>query len=278
VPHTLRPSSGPRAHGDSSVGVTRTVHDGLALRVRRVAPAQASALSASASALSAPRTERDVVLVHGLGLSSEYLEELAVSLSVVGPVYLLDLPGFGGVPRPARTPSVPDLARLVAAWAAEAGLDDPVLLGQSLGTQIVVEMLAADPGLSSHAVLVGPTVDPTGRSSYAQLGRFLRSAPSESSRTRRLAVRAYARSGPTWIARVLQSTLRYPTEEHLPAVEASVLVLRGSRDRIAPRAWAEHVALLVPRARSAEVEGAGHLVVHDHAAEVAALVLDHLSR
>lgn len=272
MPHTLRASSAPRALSGSPVDVTRTVHDGLALRVRRLAPA-AAALSGRV-----PGAERDVVLVHGLGLSSQYLERLATSLSAVGPVYLLDLPGFGGVPRPRRTPSVPDLARLVAAWVAEADLDDPVLLGQSMGTQIVVEMLAADPGLSSHAVLVGPTVDPSGRSSSAQLVRFLRSAPAESSGTRRLAVREYARSGPSWIARVLQSTLRYPTEDRLPAVEASLLVLRGSHDRIAPAAWAERVTALAPRARSAQVEGAGHLVVHDHAGEVAALVLDHLSR
>lgn len=273
MPHTLRTPLAPRTRTGRSVDVTRTVHDGLALRVRRLAPAPAPALSAGT-----PRTERDVVLVHGLGLSSEYLERLATSLSTVGPVHLLDLPGFGGVPRPARTPSIPDLARLVAAWAAEAGLDDPVLLGQSMGSQVVVEMLAADPGLSTHAVLVGPTVDPAERSSRAQLVRFAQSAVFESPHTQRLAVRAYARSGPSWIARVLQSTLRYPTEERLPEVEASLLVLRGTHDHIASAAWVERVTGLAPRARSVEVVGAGHLVVDDHADEVATLVLDHLNR
>lgn len=249
----------------------RLVHRGLALRVRR--------LAAVAADPSVPQPSgRDVVLVHGLGLSSAYLERLARALTSVGPVHLLDLPGFGGVPRPARTPSVTDLAGLVDAWVAEAGLRDPVLLGQSLGTQVVVEMLAARPGVSRHAVLVGPTVDPAGRTAAAQLARFARSAPSESPRTRRIAVRSYLRAGVPWIARVLRSTLEYRTEDRLPAVEASLLLVRGTGDRICPPGWVARAAALAPRARAVEVHGAGHLVVHDHADEVAALVVSHLAR
>lgn len=248
----------------------RLVHRGLALRVRRLA-----AVSGDPSAPQPPG--RDVVLVHGLGLSSEYLERLARALTSVGPVHLLDLPGFGGVPRPARTPSVTDLAGLVDAWVVSAGLRDPVLLGQSLGTQVVVEMLAARPGVARHAVLVGLSVDPAGRTAAAQLGRFARSAPFES-RTRRIAAHAYLRAGVPWIARVLKSTLEYRTEDRLPAVAASLLLVRGTQDRICPPGWMSRAAVLAPRARAAEVAGTGHLVVHDRADEVAALVMSHIGR
>lgn len=248
----------------------RLMHQGLALRVRR--------LAAVATDPSVPHPPgRDVVLVHGLGLSSEYLERLARALTSVGPVHLLDLPGFGGVPRPARTPSVTDLAGLVDAWVTSAGLRDPVLLGQSLGTQVVVEMLAARPGVARHAVLVGLSVDPAGRTAAAQLGRFARSAPFESG-TRRIALRAYLRAGVPWIARVLRSTLEYRTEDRLPAVEASLLLVRGTEDRICPPGWMSRAAALAPRARAVEVAGTGHLVVHDRADEVAALVMSHIRR
>lgn len=289
MPHTLRASSAPRSLTGLTVDHTRTGYDGLALRVRRVAavpdrPAGAEldeptdVVPDQPSGVRDPGQRRAVVLVHGLGLSSQYLERLAASLSPVGPVYLLDLPGFGGVPRPGRTPSIPDLARLVARWVREAGLVDPVLLGQSMGAQVVTEMLAADPGLSTRAVLVGLTVDDTERTARAQLGRFAQSAIFESARTLRLATRAYARSGVPWITRVLRSTLEYPTEERLPAVEASLLVVRGSHDHIASRAWVERMAGLAPRARVVEVAGAGHIVVDDHADEVAALLVEHLGR
>lgn len=75
----------------------------------------------------------DVVLVHGIGVSGRYFTPLARVLSGSARVCVLDLPGFGGSPRPAAPLSIREHAEVVAGVIAAAGLRRPVLVGHSMG-------------------------------------------------------------------------------------------------------------------------------------------------
>lgn len=226
-----------------------------------------------------PLAERhDIVLVHGLGVSSQYFERLAVHLGRVGAVHLLDLPGFAGVPRPHGHLEIEDFAGLIARWVEHAGLTRPTLVGHSMGSQVVTEVLASHPGLASHAVLVGPPVNARERSIPRQALRLLQSSWFESPRTRQVALGGYLECGPHWFASVLPRMLRYPVEDRLPDVDVPVLVVRGEHDHVAPRAWVETLADAAPRGRWVEVPGASHAVIYEHSRETAALVLDHVVR
>ncbi len=226
-----------------------------------------------------PREERrDVVLVHGIGVSSRYFGPLASALGERGVVHMIDLPGFGDVPHPDRRLDIEDFASVVAGWLRHEGLVRPTVVGHSMGAQVVTELLAKSPELAGHAVLVGPTTDPSARSAVRQGLRLLRTSVHESRRTRHTIALDYLLSGPTWYARVLPSMIRYRTEERIAQVPVPVLVLRGEHDAIAPRAWVQRVAAAAPDGRWAEVPGAGHAVFADHAAEVAALVRAHQDR
>ncbi|MBN8882934.1 MAG: alpha/beta fold hydrolase, partial [Salana multivorans] len=108
--------------------------------------------------------DRHYVLVHGLGVSSEYFEPIAARLARTGTVHLLDLPGFDGVPHHGRRLGIGGYADVVAAWVRREGLADPVLVGHSMGAQVVVEVLARYPDLATRAVLVGPPVNASERS------------------------------------------------------------------------------------------------------------------
>ncbi|MEO8381202.1 MAG: alpha/beta fold hydrolase [Acidobacteriota bacterium] len=92
---------------------------------------------------------RDVVLVHGLGLSSEYFEPLARALFAQG-----------------RNPVAPDLpwnpagpeehARELAAWADALGIRDAHWLGHSIGANAVAHLSRLRPDLVRTALYVGP--------------------------------------------------------------------------------------------------------------------------
>ncbi|HVE93173.1 MAG TPA: alpha/beta fold hydrolase, partial [Actinomycetota bacterium] len=83
---------------------------------------------------------RPVVVVHGLGLSSRYMERFSRALVGVGPVYAVDLPGFGRSFRPEQPLDVPGLADALVAWMRGAGIGPAVLVGNSLGSQVVLDV------------------------------------------------------------------------------------------------------------------------------------------
>ena len=107
-----------------------------------------------ASRQAGPR--RDLVLVHGLGMSSAYFRPFAEALYAQGwnPI-APDLPGFGesadgGIEGPEGH------AEILAAWARRSGITSAVWIGHSLGANAVAHLAAAHPGLVRAAIGLGP--------------------------------------------------------------------------------------------------------------------------
>lgn len=220
-------------------------------------------------------SERTFVMVHGIGVSSDYFEPLAHALHEHGNVLLLDLPGFGGLPRPDRPLTIAGFADIVHAGIEAEGVQDPVLIGHSMGAQVVVDLLARH-HLASRAVLIGPVVNPAEPSLRQQAWRFFQSATHETGRVRLLASRAYVRCGPAWFVEVLPAMMRYPMREKLPQVQADTLLITGEHDTVVPAPWVEEMLTLLPRARHELIPGAAHNVVYEHWQPVADLTLEHL--
>lgn len=246
--------------------VARLRLDGLALRV------------STYDAHPAADATRTFVLVHGLGASSATFVDLAVLLRRHGTVHLLDLPGFGRVPRPGRPLTMGDLALLVARWVGRTGVRDAVLVGHSMGTQVVVEVPVTSPGTASHVVLVGPTVDDSAPTAPRQLARLAASAVAEPPRVLAVLARSYAECGPRWYATELTRMLEHRVADRLREVDVPVLVVRGAHDRVAPAGWAARLARVAPRGRAVTVPGAAHAAMQSHARDVADLVLEHAAR
>lgn len=229
--------------------------------------------------------DRAFVLVPGIGVSSNYFERLATRLNDYGPVHALDLPGFGGVPHPERPRlTIRQYADLVGTVIDQLGLKDPVLVGHSMGTQVVADLAArypgefAGPGPLSTVVLLGPVLSPEHRRLRTATAKFLRSALKESPRVALLAVQAYLLCGPRWFSRILPEMLRYPIEDVLPAVSANTLVVSGSEDALCPPEWLDQVAELLPSCRVTVIPGAAHSIMHAHADVVAQLSVLHARR
>lgn len=220
---------------------------------------------------------RPFVLVPGIGVSSNYFERLAPNLNEFGPVHALDLPGFGGVPHPSSRLSIRGYADLVGRVIDELELDDPIVVGHSMGTQIVTDLAARRPEIST-LVLIGPVVNADERRILTQARRFLQCAIREPGRVKALALSSYLLCGVKWFSRVLPEMLHYRIEDQLPHVQASTLVIRGQHDFNAPAAWVDRIADLLPRSRAYEIPNAAHSVMHAHAEEVAELCVEHARR
>ena len=216
------------------------------------------------------RTRPPVVLVHGIGVSGEYFLRLADELAAGHDVYALDLPGYGTTPKPERPLGVPELGEVVARVIAQLGLEAPVVVGHSMGCQVVVDTVRNHPGLCAGYVLLGPTVDPDAHSVLAQSWRLLRDTLREPPGTNAVILRDYARMGPVRYLRTVRRMLADRIEDDVRGCRVPGLVVRGARDPIAPGRWARRLARLAPDAGLLEIPGAAHAVQHTRPQELAA--------
>jgi len=249
----------------SSYTVDRFDHDGLTMLVRRYARGEGSDTASPLTFL----------LVHGIGVSPDYFSRLSEQLRPHGIVYAVELPGFGATPRPDRALGIEDFAALLIAFSEVWNLDNPVLVGHSMGTQIVTEMAVRKPALSDRVVLMGSVVDPQAPTPFGQGFRLFRDMLVEPPSANWIVLMDYLRCGPRWYLTELPAMLTYPLEERLPLLQAYTLVVRGARDPVAPAEWSERLAELVPRSVRLDVPKAAHVVQHRAAPVVAAAILDH---
>jgi pimeloyl-ACP methyl ester carboxylesterase len=229
-------------------------------------------------ATTADAPARVFLLVHGIGVSSKYYRRLIPELVPHGTVFAVDLPGFGDAPKPEprRRLGVEDYALLLVDFLADAGISHAVLVGQSMGTQMVTEMAARHPGLASHVVLIGPVVDPTAPTALGQSLRLAHDICIEPPSANLVVMTEYIRCGPRWYLTELPSMLDYPMLERLASVHAPTLVMRGAHDPIAPAAWTQRVTEALPHATRFDVPQAAHLAQFRSPRVVAGAILEHL--
>jgi pimeloyl-ACP methyl ester carboxylesterase len=221
-----------------------------------------------------------VVLVHGIGSSSGYFRRLVRALAADWWVLAPDLPGHGSSPQPPRPLSVAEHAEVLGALLVERGLVGdraPVLLGHSMGAQIIAALLSGTPGAARRAVLVGPTVDDRARSVLRQARRLWWNAAREPTSLVPVQLWAYLQCGPRTYAATLRHILTDRVEDHLRAVLVPVVLVRGARDPVARRPWVDRLRAGSPTTTAVEVPHGHHVVHWSHAGVVAAVCAGDLS-
>ena len=214
-----------------------------------------------------PAERPPVVLVHGYGMSSRYMVPLAEALGRDFRVYAPDLPGFGRSDKPERALDIPDLGDALAAWMTVVAVGPAVLIGNSLGCQILIELALRHSERVACLVLQAPTPDPAARTVHQQILRqALNLRYDATARMSWIVLSDFFSAGPRRLAHTLRHLLRHPIENRLTEVGIPALVLRGTRDPVVPRAWASRAADLLPQGRLIEVAGAAH-IMNFHAPE-----------
>lgn len=201
---------------------------------------------------------RCFVLVHGIGASSRYFLPLVRALQPDARVLAMDLPGFGGSPRPQRVLTIPDLARVVGAVVEQSNVTRAVLVGHSMGCQVVAELDAQQPGLAGGLVLVGPTVDPGNRSPLRHFLMLAHNSLYEPWWVNAVLTADYLRCGIRHYVRTLRPMLTHRIERLLTTSPTPAVVVRGSRDRVAGRRWSTSAARMLARGRVVEIPHQAH--------------------
>jgi 2-hydroxy-6-oxonona-2,4-dienedioate hydrolase len=217
-----------------------------------------------------------IILVHGLGVSSRYMIPTALRLASQCSVYALDLPGFGRSEKPRRVLNLTELAEVLAAWMRECKLTHAVLLANSIGCQVIVDLATRHPELVERLVLVSPTVDRGARTASRQFFRLLLDVPREPLTLALIALVDYLEAGMGRAAQTFGYALQDRIEEKLPHVRQPTLVVRGGRDPIVSERWAEEVNSLLPESRLVVLPKAAHGVNYNSPEELALVALDFL--
>jgi len=225
----------------------------------------------------APGSPRPLfVMVHGLGMSHRYYDDLQRTLIDHGDTLVLDLPGFGGTPSPDLPLGVDAYAAVIARVLDEEGAQGCVLIGHSMGAQFVTELAIGRPDLVSRLVLVGPVTDTAHASPVTHALMLAADTFVEHPITNLMVGMAYAQCGIRWYFGELPVMLEYRLDDRLPLVSCPVLVVRGARDIISGRDWCEKLSRVARAGRLLELAGLPHAAHRGGAGDIATAILDSL--
>jgi len=213
-----------------------------------------------------------VVLVHGLAVSSRYFVPLARRLVRRHTVLAPDLPGYGRSATPRRPLGIVELADALCEWLDALGITSALFVGNSLGCQIAVDLAVRAPQRVRRLVLVGPSMDPSAPTLWAQWRGLVRDGIHEPVGLHVAELRDYLRMGPRRILATARAALADEFGAKLEHVRQPALVIRGERDQIVSQAWAERVAAALPAGRLRVVRRSPHATHWAAAGQVARLI------
>lgn len=222
---------------------------------------------------------RTFVAAHGIGMGRITFDGVSEHLAPHGRVLAVDLPGFGDSPEPDsaganRAATLEETAEFVAGFIRSEAGGPTVLIGHSMGTQIVAEIALHHPDLVEALVLIAPTVNRHERTAARQAARMVQDLQGEGAKVILLGMWEYAKTNPAWFLRKLRFMLGHRLERICPRITRRALVLRGETDRVCPRDWVSEVAAAIPDAVMREIPGRGHEAIIKSPEPVASMILD----
>src|SRR6476620_3183415 len=203
-----------------------------------------------------------MVHVHGFGISGTYLEPTAALLAPHYRTFVPDLPGMGRSIRPEGGLDLPGLAQALMAYCDSVGVERPILVGNSLGCPIIVEVATTFPDRIARAILVSPAGGPNNQPLGRAIGQMAIDGLREPPSMLPIATRDYLRFGALRSLRLFRAMTRYPTLQRLPHLVVPTLVIAGLRDPLVKIANAPRLAA-VPHLDAVTIPGAHALNYSD---------------
>jgi pimeloyl-[acyl-carrier protein] methyl ester esterase len=241
---------------------------------------------------------KDVVLLHGWGMSSVVFDALMRDLAPACRAHAVDLPGYGG-----RTRPEPYTLDALAQRVADGAPRRCAALGWSLGGLVALRWAAQAPEQVERLVIVAGTPCFVRRDDWPHavapevLDSFASDLRLDRERTIRrfMALQAHGDENPKEVTRALAaaSSDRFGVSDdalerglgilretdlrpHVDEISQPALLIHGARDELVPIAAAEYLAEHLRLAELEIVSGAAHAPFLSEPRRVAQRILDFL--
>ena len=215
-----------------------------------------------------------MVHVHGFAVSGTYLLPTAARLASRATTYVPDLPGYGRSPGWGPALGIPNLAWALLGLLDALELEHVVLVGNSMGGPVSLEVAHQAPDRVAGVVLASPAGGVHNQPFARALAQLARDAPRESPAMARIAVPDYVRFGPAATLHLFSELVRFPSLERMLRTPVPTLAVVGSRDPLMPPpARVRELGRLAPDNLTVVlIEGAAHAMNFSHPGELAHVV------
>jgi pimeloyl-ACP methyl ester carboxylesterase len=215
-----------------------------------------------------------LVHVHGFAVSGSYLLPTARALAGRATTVVPDLPGYGRSAAWGHALGIPSLAWALLEILDTLGLERAVLIGNSMGGPVALEVAHSAPERVAGVVLASPAGgthnQPLGRA-LLQLARDVR---RENPRMIPVVLPDYLHFGPVNGLHLFGELTRFPSLERLLRTPVPTLAVLGSHDPLMPpmARVRELGRLAPPHLTVVVIDGAAHAMNYSHPAELAHVI------
>ena len=227
--------------------------------------------------LESGNSNQTLVLVHGLGASAERWSNVIPIFSKNFKVIVPDLIGFGYSDKPLLDYTPEFFSDFLHKFFIESSIDNPFVVGSSLGGQISVEYASTRPSDVKKLVLVSPAG--IMKQSTPALDAYIMAALYPNEQNAKNAFEMMEGSGNTvhsdiisgfiermhlpnaklaFMSTILGLKNSDPLNEKLQKISAPTLVIWGSDDPVIPITYADSFVSSVENCRFFRMDGCGH--------------------
>src|SRR4051795_12054490 len=201
-----------------------------------------------------------LVHVHGFAVSGSYLVPTARVLAHRATTLVPDLPGYGRSPAWGHALGIPSLAWALLEVLDALGLARVVLVGNSMGGPVCLEVAHSSQDRVAGVVLASPAGGMHNQPLTRALLQLARDAARENPRMARVVVPDYLHFGPLNALQLFGELVRFPSLERILRTPVRTLAVIGSRDprMPPPRRVREIGRLASPHLSIAVIDGAAH--------------------
>ncbi|MDD7941636.1 alpha/beta fold hydrolase [Actinomycetospora lutea] len=215
-----------------------------------------------------------LVHVHGFAVSGSYLLPTARALAHRATTLVPDLPGYGQSAAWGHVLGIPSLAWALLEVLDAVDLERVVLVGNSMGGPVSLEVAHSAPDRVAGVVLASPAGGMHNQPLTRALVQLARDVPRESPCMAPVVLLDYLRFGPVNALQLFGELMRFPSLERVLRTPVPTLAVIGTRDPLMPPLWrVEEVGRLAPpHLRIAVIEGAAHAMNFSHPRELAHVI------
>ena len=215
-----------------------------------------------------------LVHVHGFAVSGRYLLPTAAALAHRATTFVPDLPGYGRSAGWGHALGIPSLAWVLLETLDALALDRVVLVGNSMGGPVCLEVAHSAPERVCGVVLASPAGGVHNQPLSRALVQIARDVPRENPRLARVVIPDYLHFGAVNALHLFSELVRFPSLERILRTPVRTLAVIGTRDPLMPPLWRvqEVGRLAPPHLTIAMIDGAAHAMNFSHPGELAHVI------